>query len=148
MTSLQALGSGLAGALVLTAVHETARRGISKAPRMDTLGSRAIAQTMESLGQEPPSEPRLHETALIGDVVSNAMFYSLIGLGDPEGAPQRGALLGLAAGIGGVVLPGPMGLGRAPSSRTKATQAMTVGWYTLGGLAAGVAYRMIAEQRD
>ncbi len=39
---LKELGSGLAGALALTAVHETARQVIPHAPRMDVIGRRGI----------------------------------------------------------------------------------------------------------
>jgi hypothetical protein len=55
--------------------------------------------------------------------------------------------LGLAAGLGAVFLPGPLGLGSAPSNRTTQTQAMTVGWYLLGGLAAGLAYQTLGSRR-
>lgn len=144
MSGWQALGCGLAGAATLTAVHETARRHVAEAPRMDVLAERAIARSIAASGRTPPSEDRLHEMALVGDVVSNALFYSLVAVGKPQTAPLRGALLGAAAGAAAVLLPGPMGVGEAPSNRTLATQVMTIGWYTLGGLAAGTAYRLLA----
>jgi hypothetical protein len=145
MRSLHALGSGLTGALALTAVHETARKNLSDAPRMDILASRAIARSLEALGREKPLEERLYEAALIGDVLSNSLYYSLVGLGPADGAIRRGAMLGLAAGVGAVVLPPLLGLGSAPSRRTKPTEAMTVGWYLLGGLVAGIAYQATAK---
>jgi hypothetical protein len=49
----------------------------------------------------------------------------------------------LAAGLGAVLLPGPMGLGNEPSTRTPGTAAMTVAWYFAGGLVAGLAARAI-----
>lgn len=148
MTSLQALGSGLAGALTLTAVHETARRELPNAPRMDVLGMRAIARSLMAMGQEPPADGKLHDLALVGDVVSNSLYYSLVGLGPREGVWVRGAALGLAAGIGAVVLPKPLGLGNAPSNRTGQTTAMTIGWYLLGGLAAAAAYSLMADDEQ
>jgi hypothetical protein len=36
-----------------------------------------------------------------------------------------------------------MGLGSEPSARTPATAAMTVAWYTLGGLVAAAATRAL-----
>lgn len=146
MTSTQAFSSGLTGALVLTAVHETVRQGSAKAPRMDIYASRGIVRSMRALGQKPPSGDQLYGTAMAGDVLANTLYYSLVGLGKPERAPYRGALLGLAAGVGAVVLPPLMGLGRAPSRRTRSTQAMTVGWYLLGGLVAGASYRLAATK--
>jgi hypothetical protein len=76
--------------------------------------------------------------ALVGDLISNTVYYSLVGAGEGAHARRRGAVLGLAAGIGAIVLPGPLGLGRGPSRRTVATQMMTIGWYLAGGLIAGV----------
>lgn len=146
MTSLQAFGSGMAGALALTAVHETVRQYSSKAPRMDIYASRAIIRSVEAMGREPPSDKRLYEASMIGDVVSNTVYYSLVGFGSPERALARGALLGLAAGVGAVALPPLMKLGEAPSNRTRSTQAMAVGWYLLGGLVAGVTYRMMSKK--
>ena len=35
----------------------------------------------------------------------------------------------LAAGLGAVALPGPLGLGEGPSRRTRATEALTIAWY-------------------
>ena len=45
---IKALASGLIGAVVLTVVHETARKVSSEAPRVDLLGEQAIAETLES----------------------------------------------------------------------------------------------------
>lgn len=142
---LAALTAGLAGAGALTTIHETALRTVPDAPRMDVLGMRAIAASAHAVGARPPA--RLHEAAMIGDLVSNGLYYSLAGWGEPGHGWLRGAALGLAAGAGAVLLPGPLGLGRAPSNRTAATQAMTVAWYFLGGLTAGVVFDALARPR-
>jgi hypothetical protein len=143
---LQAINSGLVGAYVLTLIHESARRAIPDAPRMDILGMRAIDRSMRKLNLEPPSEDRLHTLALVGDIVSNSLYYSMVGSGRPEGAVVRGALLGLAAGVGAVVLPEHLGLGEKPSGRTEATKVMTVGWYVVGGIAAGLAFSLLSRK--
>ncbi len=139
-TILPSLGSGLIGAIALTVVHETVRRFIPDAPRADILGMRAIEKVMETANAEPPADAELHDWALGGDVVSNTLYYSLIGLAKPENAVLTGAALGLVAGVGAVALPGPMGLGTAPTRRTEATVAMTIGWYMVGGLITAGAY--------
>lgn len=139
---LKALGSGLLGAVALTLIHETARRVAPEtAPRMDVLGMRAIQKAVRAVDAEPPVP--LHEAALVGDLVSNSFYYSLVGAGSREDALRNGALLGLAAGLGAVFLPGPLGLGRQPTE-TPTTQALTVAWYVAGGLAAGAAYAALA----
>lgn len=143
---LKALGSGLVGACALTLIHETARRFIDDAPRMDVVGMRAIAKTMRAVDVEPPVP--LHEAALAGEIVSNSLYYSLVGVGDARDAIRNGALLGLAAGLGAVFLPEPLGLGRQPTEDSPETQLMTVAWYLLGGLAAGAAYSAIASDEE
>ena len=140
---LKALGSGLVGAFALTLIHETARRlAPESAPRVDVLGMRAIAKTLRAVDAEPPVP--LHEAALVGELVSNSVYYSLVGVGSRGDALRNGALRGLAAGLGAVFLPGPLGLGRQPTE-APATQAMTVAWYVAGGLAAGAAYQAFAD---
>ncbi|WP_338152723.1 hypothetical protein [Rufibacter ruber] len=127
--------SGLAGAVAVTAVHETVRRFYPNAPRMDILGMRAISKGLHYAGKTPPTEERLHTWSLVGDIVSNGLYYSLTG--SKKNALWRGSILGAVAGIGGVVLPGPMGLGTAPSNRTRETQALTIAYYLMAGVVAG-----------
>lgn len=140
--------SGFIGACTLTLIHESVRRIVPAAPRMDILGMRAIARTLRKADVTPPDPEPLHAIALVGDVLSNSAYYSLVGAGNGEGdgALLRGTLLGAAAGVGAVLLPGPLGLGDGPSRRTTATVVMTIGWYTAGGVAAAVAYRCLAKR--
>jgi len=148
MKPLSALGGGLAGACALTLIHETVRRVNPDAPRMDLLGMRAIAALSGKAGMTPPNDASLHRLALAGDVLSNSLYYSLVGLGKKKTSLVRGALLGLGAGVGAVVLPEPLGLGEAPSARTTATKVMTVAWYLAGGLvAAGVAQLLAGKKK-
>lgn len=140
---MTALVSGLAGAAALTILHETVRRVRHDAPRMDTLGRRAIAKTLEATGIEAPPEGQLQAVALGGDIVANTLYYSLACLGKPSFA--RGAVLGAAAGLGALVLAPLMGLGSRPGARTPQTAAMTVAWYTVGGLAASAAHQALTE---
>jgi hypothetical protein len=133
---LKALAGGFVGAAALTALHESLRRLRGDAPRMDVLGERAIARGLGAAGIDPPPPEALHGPALAGDLAANTLYYGLIGLGPREWTLARGAALGLLAGVGAVALPGPMGLGSAPSNRTPATRAMTVGLYLAGGLVA------------
>lgn len=143
---LTAVAGGLAGACVVTAVHETMRRVNPDAPRMDVLGMRSISKLMHKADLEPPQDQdKLHTWALVGDVVSNSLYYSLAGTG--KSAWWRGAVLGAAAGAGAVLLPGPLGLGEKPSNKTTETQVLAVGYYLLGGLvAAAVGYALSGKE--
>ena len=55
--------------------------------------------------------------------------------------------LGLAAGIGGVVLPGPLGLGEDASARTPQTKIITGALYLLGGLTAGAMAMVLSDKK-
>ena len=82
---------------------------------------------------------------MAGDIALNTLYYSLVSLSDEEKTFQNGALLGLAAGIGTVVLPKHLGLGAEPSARTKQTELMTVAWYLAGGLAAAATFQALSN---
>src|SRR5215210_5581347 len=115
MSVLKSLASGFIGALTLTLIHEGTRRIFpAQAPRMDVLGMRALARLLRGVGAKVPESGTLHRLALAGDLVSNSAYYSLVAVGSPRHVVVRGFLYGLAAGIGGVVLPGALGLGKAP----------------------------------
>jgi hypothetical protein len=147
-TKLTALTGGLAGALIVTAVHEAARRVVPGAPRLDTLGRRAIVKGMRRMNLKPPSGAKLQRLALAGDLVSNSLFYGLAGAGAPGGDWLRGSLLGLGMGLGAVALPGTLKLGRWPTRRSPATKVMTVGWYLAGGLAAAAVSHWLRGRRE
>lgn len=134
------LVGGLAGAISLTAVHETVRQFLPEAPRVDLIGIRALRQLMNKADVPLPGLSAQRQMALGGDLVSNATYYSLAG-----SSYTRGILLGLAAGIGGVILPGKMGLGEAPTSRSTTTQLLTIGYYTLGGIVAAAVTKALSE---
>ena len=117
MHTRTALGSGLVGACTLTLVHEVARRLLPHAPRLDGLGMQALSRSLKAVGQAPPTPTRLHTLALAGDLVTNTLYYSLVGTGDSKHPGLRGALLGGIAGVGAVLVPEPAGLGHQPSAR-------------------------------
>jgi len=135
-TLSQSLLSGLAGAVALNVLHETVRQFVPGAPRADVLGMRSITKGFRKAGAQPPTGNTLYGLAMLGDVTSNALYYSLVGV-SPKQPLLAGTALGALAGVGAVTLPGPMGLGDAPTTRTPATVAMTFGWYLFGGLVAG-----------
>ncbi len=138
---LSALGPGLAGSLALTLVHEGARRVLKHPPRMDVYGARALRLLSRYAGRKPARGKRLHRQALVGDLVSNTLYYALVGLGRPRRPFLRGALLGSLAGVGAVLLGPRLGLGEAPGRARLSTTLLTVAWYTLGGLGAAWATR-------
>ena len=142
-----AICGGIGGAVALTLAHETLRRLNVDAPRMDLLGMEAIAKTLRSVGSEVPEENKLFKITMAGDIFSNSLYYSIAGLGNGRHAIIRGAILGVAAGIGAVYLPKRMGLDTAPSGRALQTKVMTFALYTIGGVVAAVLGRWIEKNR-
>lgn len=123
---VRAVAGGIAGAATVTALNEVGWRMIPHAPRMDVLGERALARTVAAAGRKPPRGRGLFRWTMVGDLVSNSAYHSLVG-GTPKSTVWwRGALLGLLAGLGAAFLPKRLGLGRQPDERAPRTQALTV----------------------
>ncbi len=138
-----ALVSGMAGAVALTTVHQTALLITDSAPRMDVVGMRALARGAAAAGFElPHGHKGLYGATLAGDLICNAAYYSL------ATTYVRGAALGLAAGLGALLLPERMGLGTPPKSERLSNQVMTVAWYLIGGLAAAATAQCLTSRRE
>jgi hypothetical protein len=144
MSMVRSLASGAVGAGVLTIIHEVVRRLDPHAPHVHVLGMRGIARLFSAAKEVPPDRQSLFDLAMVGDLVSNSLYYSLGATGPQRQRLLRGGLLGLLAGLGAVFLPGPLGLGEEPVRRSMATEVMTVAWYLIGGLVAGAASRWFA----
>lgn len=136
----RALGSGLVGALGVTAANEAARRYLPGAPRLDILGRQLAAAAFRKAGRKPPTGWGLQAIAMAGDLVANSIFYSLVGAGRRRSALLRGGALGAAMGLGAVMLPEPLGLDKRATKRTERTALQTVAWYVLGGVLAALWY--------
>jgi hypothetical protein len=147
MRTLYALEGGVAGAAVLTIIHESLKKAIPGAPRMDLLGMNAMAKGLRVIGAKTPQERKLYGWSLTGDIISNSIFYSFAGIGKKENAIARGAALGLVAGLGAVLLPKPMGLEQRHSARSMETKLMTVGLYVVGGLVAAAVMRLLDKKK-
>jgi hypothetical protein len=135
----QSFAAGMVGAVALTVVHQLAQRVSDDAPRMDVLGERAIGRAVAAAGGHVPAQPALHNWALAGDLMANSAYYSLVTCGRDARVWTRAVALGVAAGVGALVLPRRLGLGDPPKSQRLSNQTMTVAWYLLGGLAAAAA---------
>ncbi len=143
-----AIGGGIAGAAALTLIHETVRKFDEDAPRMDLLGMEAIEKTLKNADVPVPDGDSLFKITMAGDIISNSLYYSLAGIGKEEHSIVRGAALGFAAGFGAVYLPKPLGLKEAPSNRTAHTKLLTLSWYLLGGLVAGLTAKLLEPKQN
>jgi hypothetical protein len=146
MKIIKSLAGGLAGAVALNILHETFKRFDHEAPRVDLVGEEAITKGMEAVNLKPLTGNALYVATLAGDLISNALYYSLIGAGKKKYLVVRGLTYGAAAGIGALTLTRPMGLSDAPVTCTDKTKILTVAWYTIGGLVAGAVIKRLRSR--
>lgn len=136
------------GAGAITLIHESVKNIVPKAPRMDLVGMEALSRLMIGSGKMPPAPKKLYASALVGDLVSNALYYSAAGIGSSRSVWVRGAALGVAAGLGALLVPQRVGLLSAPAYRSKASQGMTFGLYVIGGIVAAAAMSWLHKRAE
>jgi hypothetical protein len=146
---IRALGSGFIGACTVTVLNLAAQRLTPNAPKLDILGMRALAAMVAGLGEHPPQGETLRTEALVGDLISNTVYYSLVGSGESsKGTWARAVVLGLAAGLGAAFLPPLLGLGKQPTQDRSTTRVLTVLWYLKGALVTTMTARFLAQSPD
>jgi hypothetical protein len=148
MKATTVLAGGLAGATAVTLIHESIKAVVPQAPRMDRLGMQAIAKGLRKANKRVPKENTLFTMALAGDLISNAIYYSAAGIGNEKNIWVRSSVMGLAAGLGAVMLPGPMGLNKQYSNRTLSTKIMTVGLYVAGSLVTTAVIKLLNRKKQ
>jgi hypothetical protein len=140
--------SGLVGALALTASHEILRKTQPNAPRMDQLGKQSLIKIANNLNLSLTRKPStLHNITLAGDVLGNALYYSIITRSSGKQIWNRSVLLGLLAGIGAIVLPKPLGLNPQASNRSTKTRWLTLALYLEGALVTGFTYQKLTTTK-
>ena len=134
MGKVKNLIAGFAGAVALNILHETLKHKSNNVPRIDLLGENALQKTLGFFGERIGDKDTLYKATLAGDIVSNTIYYSMIGAGDPKYLWPKALFLGLSAGIGAVKLPEPMGLNPKPVTKSDEVKALTVGYYVFGAI--------------
>ena len=144
---LASIASGFIGAVILTAIHQSARSVVTHPPRMDTVGRRAIQKTLDVTGHKTMSRPVLQKWALAGDIIANTVYYAAIAREHGRARWGRALTLGLAAGAGAIAVPPFLGLGRPPNTQFTSTRVMTTAWYMAGALATAAAASVLVPRR-
>ena len=146
----KSLLSGLIGATVVTALNEGVRRIYRPAPRLEKLGMDAATKSLKAMGAEVPAKAPLFWGTMAADLASNALYYSIISLARKHkgGMWALGTGVGLAAGIGAVMLPEPLHLDASTTNRTARTKALTVAWYLAGALVTATAMSLLTDEDD
>lgn len=146
MKVLKAILAGFAGAAALNILHETVRRFDADAPRVDLLGEEALTRSMNSLNLEAPTGDNLYAATLAGDIISNGIYYSAIGMAGSKNIYLKGAVAGLTAGLGAIKLPDQMGMDDKPVTKTDKTKVLTVAWYLIGGLVTAAVFDQLNKR--
>ncbi|HEY0091432.1 MAG TPA: hypothetical protein VGB43_03005 [Flavobacterium sp.] len=134
MSTIKNFIAGLGGAIALNIIHESLKKKGSDMPRIDLLGEEAVQKSVHYLGGEISDEDNLYLAALGADIISNALYYSAVGVGGRKQIWQRATALGLAAGVSAVALPKPLGLNSDPVARSTKAATLTVTYYLAGAL--------------
>jgi len=132
----KALATGAAGAATVTLAHEVVRQLVPNPPRMDRVGMAALVRLLHAAGASIPGPAKLRGYTLLGDLAGNALFYAPLAIVGKRPL-LRGLVLGVAAGLGAVMLTPKLGLPRRFRDTSLRTQAITVALYALGGVVAG-----------
>ena len=148
MNTESAIEGGISGATTLTILHEIVRQLDKNAPRMDEIGMQALTKVFKKINVDVPEKDMLYLLTTVLELITNGVFYSLVGAGNKENVWLRGSVLGLAAGIGAVVLPDKLGLDDRATNRTGETKFLTIVWYLIGGIVAAAVTQKIAERKE
>lgn len=145
MGLIKNLTAGLIGSLALNLLHETLRKNETNVPKINLLGEEALNKTRIALGQTPiVDQEELYKATLKADLVSNAVYYSLIG-GKSKYIWPKAIFYGLSAGIGALKLPKPLGLDSTPVDETDQMKALTIGYYLFGALVTGLVLKTLSK---
>lgn len=137
MSIIKNIIAGFAGSLALTALNEGLKKSGYDVPRVDLLGEEALNKGLSHFDAEIKSEDALFNTTLVSDLVSNAVYYSLIGSGDKKNILSRTLGLGLLAGAGAITVPKHVGLNPQPVTKNQQVKLLTVGYYLFGAIVTG-----------
>ncbi|MFC6101462.1 SpoIIAA family protein [Olivibacter domesticus] len=143
--TITGLAAGLVGAIALNVVHETLKRRMAHAPRIDQLGKEAIAKSTDKLANYKPSEKNLYAASLASDLVSNSLFYSLIPSTDKNVLWAKSIVYGLGAGLGAVILPAKFGLNDRGVTKTTQTKGLTIAYYLFGALVTAASFSILKK---
>jgi hypothetical protein len=134
--------AGLGGAVMLTILNESLKHINGDMPRIDLVGEEAIQKSAAYFGVKMDNKETLYEASLIGDLVSNTAYFSLIS-GEGKELWTKATSAGFFAGVGAINLPSKIGLDDRPVAKTTTTKAWTIGYYMIGALTTATLVRVI-----
>jgi len=139
-----ALSGGLVGACILTLLHEGIKKIDHTTSSNESLGVNALSKILRGFKDASPvTQQDMFDLTPAGEILSNALYFSIAGAGSKKNIMLRSALLGLTAGLGALVLPQYLGVNE--DGRTNKQKIMTVSRYLLGSLLTAAAIRSLEK---
>lgn len=133
---LKKMIAGFGGAIALNILHELIRKNFSNVPHINEVGEEALLKMTKSTDIAITDKNNLYAFTLGGDIISNGLYYSAT-------ATNHNIAAGLAAGVGAVFLPKPLGLNENPIAGTEKKKVMTVAYYLFGAVVTKLIYDKI-----
>ena len=146
MGKFKNLIAGFAGALALNILHESLKHKSKDMPRIDILGEKALQKALGYFGTEIDTHDNLYKATLAGDLVSNTIYYSMIGSGGGKYIWPKAIFMGLSAGVAAVKLPEPMGLNPKPVAKNEQVIMLTVGYYVIGAMITALVLKSLSKK--
>ncbi len=147
MGLIKNLAAGFLGSVALNVLHETLRKNETNVPKINLLGEEALNKTLINFGGDPiTDDEELYKATLKADLISNTMYYSMIG-GKSKYIWPKAIFFGLSAGIGAIKLPKPLGLDPEPVAATNQMKALTIGYYLFGALVTGLVLKTLTKSK-
>lgn len=138
MGKIKNIIAGFVGAAAMNILHESLKRKSDQTPRIDLLGEQALNKGLSFFGEHIDDEKDLYKATLVSDLISNTVYYSLIGSGKQKYIWAKVFFFGLSAGIGAITLPKPMGLDSELVAGNDSKKALTIGYYLFGAIVTGL----------
>jgi hypothetical protein len=147
-----AITAGAIGTTAITLLHEGARQVIPNSPRVELMGMRGIQKYgLDPLGLTVP-RPLLYSLSIAFDLVHNSLGYAMaVGLAGNQNKKRlwtTAILYGLGTGIFTLTMPPLVKIGQQPTKNLKATSAMTIGMYILGGIITAAAFSFFSKNSE
>lgn len=136
--------AGLGGAIVLTILNESLKHLHGDMPRIELVGEEAVQKTASYFGIDIENQDALFGASLVGDLVSNTAYFSLIE-GEGNQLWTKAASAGVFAGLGAINIPSKIGLNDEPVTKTNNTKLLTIGYYLAGALATAAIVRIFEK---
>lgn len=138
---LRAFFNGLVGACTVTALQKGLQTAAPETVELEPAGVATMQKLFDSFGVQI-DERQLFRNALIGSILTNAMYFSQVGERRGALTLMHGVTLGCAAGIASVVRPAAGDIYANRPVQADKNAMITIAIFSFAGLAAALAAQL------